>query len=672
MKTTTENPYFRTDNAPASTLEPQECVIMHQKLNEIDIVVLSLYILLVIFVGVWSMYKSKRNTIRGYFLAGRNMSWWPIGATLFASNVGSGHFIGLAGSGAATGIAVSVFEWSGMYALMLLGWLFLPIYIAAGVTTMPEYLLKRFGGQRIHFLIALLSLIIYIFTKIAVDIYAGAIIIHIALQWDLYISVVGLLFLTTIYAIGGGLAAVIYTDTLQTVIILAGSLTLTIFAFKSVDGYAGLKKKYFTAIPNVYQSNSTCGLPREDAFHIFQDPISSDFPWPGVIFGITVLSTWYWCTDQVIVQRALSAKSILHAKGGTIFAAYLKILPIFIMVFPGMISRILFPNLVACADPNTCRQVCGNSIGCTDIAYPLLVLELLPGGLRGLMMSVMIAALMSSLTSIFNSASTLFTMDVWHHIRPRCTEWELMIVGRLFVLVLVVVSVLWIPLVQSSQGGQLFMYIQSITSNLTPPIAVIFVAGCFWKRTNEKAAFWGLAAGMCAGIIRMILDLIFTPPACGSPDTRPVVVRDVHFLYFSLILCLLTLIVVVIISLLSKPPSPEQIAQLTWYTRHANQLEPHDQDDPVIVQGSDTTLTENITNEDLDFSLDGKRTMKAKALCVLLWCLGMEERQMHISFVDTQTRYIGSLYEEPRLRYVVNANLLLCVGAVIFLYSYFA
>ncbi|GCC27634.1 hypothetical protein chiPu_0006060 [Chiloscyllium punctatum] len=177
---------------------------------------------------------------------------------------------------------------------------------------------------------------------------------------------------------------------------------------------------------------------------------------------------------------------------------------------------------------------------------------------------------------------------------------------------------------------------------------------------------------MCAGIIRMILDLIFTPPACGSPDTRPVVVRDVHFLYFSLILCLLTLIVVVIISLLSKPPSPEQIAQLTWYTRHANQLEPHDQDDPVIVQGSDTTLTENITNEDLDFSLDGKRTMKAKALCVLLWCLGMEERQMHISFVDTQTRYIGSLYEEPRLRYVVNANLLLCVGAVIFLYSYFA
>ncbi|XP_048407897.1 sodium/myo-inositol cotransporter 2-like [Stegostoma tigrinum] len=672
MKTITGNPYFRADKTPASTLEPLECVIMHQKLDEIDAVVLGLYILLILFVGVWSMYKSKRNTIRGYFLAGRNMTWWPVGASLFANNVGSGHFIGLAGTGAASGIAVIVFEWSGMYALMLLGWLFLPIYIAAGVTTMPEYLLKRFGGQRIHFLIALLSLIIYIFTKIAVDIYAGAIIIHIALQWDLYFSVIGLLFLTTIYAVGGGLAAVIYTDALQTVIILAGSLTLAIFAFKHVDGYVGLKKKFFTAVPTIHQSNSTCGLPREDTFHIFRDPISSDLPWPGVLFGITVLSTWYWCTDQVIVQRTLSAKSILHAKGGTLFAAYLKVLPIFIMVFPGMISRILFPNLVACADPDTCRRVCGNSVGCTDIAYPLLVLGLLPQGLRGLMMSVMIAAVMSSLTSIFNSASTLFTMDVWHHIRPRCTEWELMIVGRLFVLMLVVVSVLWIPLVQKSQGGQLFIYIQSVTSNLTPPIAVIFVVGCFWKRTSEKAAFWGLAVGMCAGITRMILDLIYTPPACGKPDTRPMIVRNIHFLYFSLLLCLLTFIIVVIISLLTEPPSPEQIARLTWCTRRDNQLQPHEQNVRIVPEGSDMAHAHSVLNEQSDISLKGKKTMKAKLLSILLWFLGMEEKQMHMSFVDTEAHYIGSLYEEPCLRYIVNANLFLCLGAVVFLYSYFA
>uniref|UniRef100_UPI00398F2CE8 sodium/myo-inositol cotransporter 2-like n=1 Tax=Pristiophorus japonicus TaxID=55135 RepID=UPI00398F2CE8 len=510
------------------------------------------------------------------------MTWWPIGASLFASNVGSGHFIGLAGSGASSGIAVSVYEWSGMYCLLFLGWLFVPIYIASGVTTMPEYLLKRYGGQRIHFLIAVLSLFAYIFTKISVDIYAGAIFIHLALRWDLYLAVIGLLIITAIYTVGGGLAAVIYTDALQTVIMLIGAVILMVFAFIKVDGYAGLKKKYFQAIPTLHNPNSTCGLPNPNAFHVFHAADTSEFPWPGIIFGTTVLGTWYWCTDQVIVQRALSSKSVLHAKGGTLFAAYLKILPIFIMVFPGMISRVLYPNLVACTDADSCRRVCGNPRGCTDIAYPLLVLELLPGGLRGLMMSVMIAALMSSLTSIFNSASTLFTMDVWHHVRPHCSEWELMIVGRVFVLVLVVVSVLWIPLVQMSQGGQLFMYIQSITSYLTPPVAVVFVAGCFWKRTNEKAAFWGLVAGILIGIIRMLLDFIYVSPICGKTDTRPAIVSKVHFLHFALILATITLIIVVIISLLTKPPTPAQISQHTWYTRH-DHPSPKEVSEPVVV-----------------------------------------------------------------------------------------
>ncbi|XP_069785083.1 sodium/myo-inositol cotransporter 2-like isoform X6 [Narcine bancroftii] len=530
MKTSMESALFRTAGTPASTMNPDEHEISQKKLTAVDIIVMVLYFIFVLMVGVWAMYTTKRSTVKGYFLAGRNMTWCPIGASLFSSNIGSGHFIGLAGSGASSGIAVSVYEWSGMYTLMILAWLFLPIYIAAGVTTMPEYLRKRFGSQRIHFLIATLSLFAYIFTKISVDIYAGGIFIHLALHWDLYIAVIGLLFITAIYTVGGGLAAVMYTDALQTAIMLVGSLILMIFAFVEVGGYSGLENKYFSAIPNVFDFNSTCGMPRDDAFHIFQDPVNSDFPWTGVIFGVTILSIWYWCTDQVIVQRTLSAKSIIHSKSGCLFAAYLKILPIFIMVFPGMISRVLFPNKlqfkpeksvriktsqmleiqnenckcqkhsvrqhpwgekhsnnrVACTDEDTCLRVCGNPAGCTDIAYPLLVMELLPGGLKGLMIAVMIAVLMSSLTSIFNSSSTLFTMDIWRHLRPHCSEWELMVVGRIFVLILVVVSVLWIPLVQVSQGGKLFIYIQSVTSYLTPPIAVVFVVGCFWKRANEK------------------------------------------------------------------------------------------------------------------------------------------------------------------------------------------
>uniref|UniRef100_A0A670KK34 Sodium/myo-inositol cotransporter 2 n=1 Tax=Podarcis muralis TaxID=64176 RepID=A0A670KK34_PODMU len=327
-----------------------------------------------------SMWKTKRSTVKGYFLAGGEMVWWPVGASLFASNVGSGHFIGLAGSGAASGIGATAYEWNGMFCVLVLAWLFLPIYVAAGVTTMPEYLQRRFGGKRIQIFLAILYLFIYIFTKISVDMYAGALFIQQALHWDLYVAVIGLLVITAIYTVAGGLAAVIYTDALQTVIMLAGALTLMGFSFSKVGGLEDLQNRYFQAIASNRNGNNSCGLPRDDAFHIFRDPITSDLPWPGVLVGMTIPSLWYWCTDQVIVQRSLAAKNLSHAKGGALLASYLKILPLFMMVLPGMISRILFPDLVACADPNTCKTICGNPSGCSDIAYPKLVIELLPIG----------------------------------------------------------------------------------------------------------------------------------------------------------------------------------------------------------------------------------------------------------------------------------------------------
>ncbi|XP_055507376.1 sodium/myo-inositol cotransporter 2-like isoform X2 [Leucoraja erinacea] len=636
MKTIAENALFRTAGTPASTLNPEEQVIMREKLNGTDIGVLVAYFVFVLFVALWAMYKTKRSTVKGYFLAGRNMTWCPIGASLFASNVGSGHFIGLAGSAASSGIAVSAYEWSGMYALMMLAWLFLPIYIAAGVTTMPEYLLKRFGGQRIHFIIAMLSLFAYIFTKISVDIYAGAIFIQLALQWDLYIAVIGLLIITAIYTVGGGLAAVIYTDTLQTGIMLLGALVLMIYAFIEVDGYSGLKKKYFLAIPKLHVTNSSCGMPRHDAFHVFRDPVNSEYPWSGVTFGATVLSTWYWCTDQVIVQRSLSAKSITHAKGGSLFAAYLKIFPIFIMVFPGMISRVLYP------------------------------------GARGLIVAVMIAALMSSLTSIFNSASTLFTMDIWHHVRPHCSEWELMIVGRIFVLILVVVSVLWIPLVQASQGGQLFIYIQSITSYLTPPIAVVFVSGCFWKRANENGAFWSLAAGFFVGFTRLILDFIYSAPPCGAADTRPLVNSKVHFLHFALILTLVSLIVMVVMSFSSPAPQPEKICQLTWYTRFDKPPEKESEENVAITEDTqqqpDEHITHHITNEEDVI----KQGVKSKLKRFSMWFCGMNTKRVDAAFVMDEEKNTLTLYESRCMRYVVNINLVICMCSTIFLYAYFA
>ncbi|XP_048187949.1 sodium/myo-inositol cotransporter 2 isoform X2 [Perognathus longimembris pacificus] len=533
-----------------------------------DIAVLVLYFLFVLAVGLWSTVKTKRDTVKGYFLAGGDMVWWPVGASLFASNVGSGHFIGLAGSGAAVGISVTAYELNGLFSVLMLAWIFLPIYIAGQVTTMPEYLRRRFGGRRISITLAVLYLFIYIFTKISVDMYAGAIFIQQSLHLDLYLAIVGLLAITALYTVAGGLAAVIYTDALQTGIMLVGSLTLMGYSFAAVGGLEGLQEKYFLALASNRSENGSCGLPRQDAFHIFRDPVTSDLPWPGILFGMSIPSLWYWCTDQVIVQRSLAAKNLSHAKGGSLMAAYLKILPLFIMVFPGMVSRVLFPEEVACAHPDICQRVCSNPSGCSDIAYPKLVLELLPTGLRGLMMAVMVAALMSSLTSIFNSASTIFTMDIWTHIRARASEKELMIVGRVFVLVLVLVSILWIPVVQASQGGQLFIYIQSISSYLQPPVAVVFIMGCFWKRTNEKGAFFGLILGLLLGLVRLVLDFIYMQPRCDQPDERPAVVKNVHYLYFSMILSSTTLITVCAVSWLSEPPSKEMVSRLTWFTRH--------------------------------------------------------------------------------------------------------
>ncbi|CAL9696587.1 unnamed protein product [Knipowitschia caucasica] len=472
-----------TDGSPSP---PTAAPASRLSLGVADIAVLVAYFVFVMAVGIWASVRANRSTVGGYFLAGRSMTWWPIGASLMSSNVGSGLFIGLAGTGAAGGLAVGGFEWNAAWVLVALGWVFIPVYISAGVLTMPEYLWRRFGGRRIRIYISVLSLILYIFTKISTDIFSGALFIQVSLGWDLYLSTAVLLVVTAAYTIAGGLAAVIYTDALQTVIMVGGAFSLMFIAFERVGWYEGLQRLYPLAVPSVTVPNATCHLPRPDAFHMLREPLSSDMPWPGLLFGLTVLSTWVWCMDQVIVQRSLSAKSLSHAKGGSVLGAYLKVLPMFFIVMPGMISRALYPDVVACVDPEVCLSVCGTAVGCSNIAYPKLVIELMPSGLRGLMLAVMIAALMSSLTSIFNSSSTLFTLDLYQRLRPGASERELMVVGRLFILLLVCISLLWIPVIQTANSGQLFDYIQSVTSFLAPPITAVFLLAIFWPRANEQ------------------------------------------------------------------------------------------------------------------------------------------------------------------------------------------
>ncbi|TMS08466.1 sodium/glucose cotransporter 1 [Larimichthys crocea] len=633
--------------------------------NAADISVIVVYFVVVLAVGVWAMVRTNRGTVGGFFLAGRSMVWWPIGASLFASNIGSGHFVGIAGTAAAAGIAIGGFEWNALIVVVILGWLFVPIYIKAGVVTMPEYLKKRFGGQRIRIYLSVLSLFLYVFTKISADMFSGAIFINQALGLNIYLAVIMLLLITALYTVTGGLAAVIYTDTLQTIIMVVGSFILMGFAFDKVGGYENFQTSYMEAIPlNRTNISADCYEPRADSFHIFRDAITGDLPWPGLVFGLTIQATWYWCTDQVIVQRCLSAKNLSHVKAGCILCGYLKLLPMFLMVFPGMISRILYTDVVACVEPEECQKHCGASVGCTNIAYPKLVVDLMPNGLRGLMLSVMLASLMSSLTSIFNSASTLFTMDIYTKIRRSASERELMIAGRLFILALIGVSIAWIPVVQSAQSGQLFDYIQSITSYLTPPIAAVFMLAIFCKRVNESGAFYGLMIGLLIGLSRMISEFAYGTGSCVQPSNCPTIICGVHYLYFSIILFVISCVIILAVSLMTKPIEDKHLYRLCWSLRNCTEQRVDlEQDDWVNNQDSNTM--------DIDEPEEEPGFCKKAVMC---FC-GLEQKSAPPLSEEEQAeleKKLTDTSELPLWRNVVNANAVILLCVAVFCHGFFA
>ncbi|XP_059829149.1 sodium/glucose cotransporter 2 isoform X2 [Hypanus sabinus] len=560
--------------SPTVIASPTQAALIN---NAADISVITLYFVLVIGIGLWSMCRTNRGTVGGYFLAGRNMKWYTIGASLFASNIGSGHFVGLAGTGAANGLAVGGFEWNALFIVLLLGWLFVPVYLTAGVITMPQYLMKRFGGNRIRLYISLISLFLYIFTKISVDMFSGAVFIQQALGWNIYVAVIALLIITCIYTVTGGLAALMYTDTVQTLVIIAGAFVLMGYSFHEVGGYQALVTRYKDAIPirhnstdpSRYNISDHCYLPRADSFNLLRDAVSGDLPWPGLIFGITIIGVWFWCSDQVIIQRCLAAKNLTQVKAGCVLCGYMKLLPMYLMVLPGMISRILYPDEVACVVPEECEQICGTPVGCSNIAYPKLVVSLMPNGLRGLMLAVMLAALMSSLASIFNSSSTLFTMDIWARIRKGASNKELMIVGRVWILCIVTISIAWIPVVQAAQSGQLFDYIQATTSYLAPPIGAVVLLGVFVKRVNEPGAFWGLIGGLAMGLCRMIAEFVYGTGSCIFPSSCPFIFCGIHYLYFAIILFSCTCILVLVISFCSPEIEEKHLHRVVYSLRYS-------------------------------------------------------------------------------------------------------
>jgi solute:Na+ symporter, SSS family len=506
----------------------------HRTLAPLDLFIIGLYFVIVF--GIGFHFSRKKRTSEGYFLANREIGWFAIGASLFVSNISTEHFIGLAGSGAAVGLAPGHFEWLASLILLLLGWVFVPFYLRSNVFTMPEFLERRFNRSCATYL-AGISILAYIFTKISVHLYAGAIISHSVLGWKPMTAAIFLVLATGIYTIAGGLAAVIYTDLVQTIILLIGAMVLTVIGMEKVGGMAGLR----ALIPASY-------------FHMIKAASDPDFPWTGIFFGAPILGIWYWCTDQVIVQRVLSAKDEGDAKAGTIFAGFLKILPVFLLVLPGMIAFAIFPEMF---------PVVHGHVTNGDAAYPLMIVNLLPAGLVGLMIAALMAALMGAMSSVFNSASTMVTLDFYKKYHPEASEVRLVLVGRVATGIMVVLGILWVPFIQSL-NNQLWLYLQSVQAYISPPIAVCFVFGIVWPRLNGQGAFVSLLAGFVMGATRFVLEVLDKTRHYQPPIVRGLV--GMNFLHYAIVMFVVCSVVLIAVSYLYPAPARKRLAGLTFST----------------------------------------------------------------------------------------------------------
>jgi SSS family solute:Na+ symporter len=514
---------------------PSAAHITHKALAGPDIAIIVVYFIIIFAIGFY--FSRRERTSTEYFLAGRDVGWFAIGASLFVSNISTEHFIGLAGSGATSGLAVGDFEWLACLILLLLGWVFVPFYLRSNVFTMPEFLARRFSRSCAVYL-AGISIIAYVFTKISVHLYAAAVVIQRVLDINaLWVAVI-LVVATGIYTIAGGLAAVIYTDLVQTLILIVGAVILTFIGLHRVGGFEGLR----AAVPDSY-------------FHMVKPISDPDFPWTGIFFGAPILGIWYWCTDQVIVQRVLSAKDEGHAKAGTIFAGFLKILPVFMLVLPGLIAIALFHDLFKFG-PN--GQVLNG-----DIAYPTLIINLLPTGLVGLMIAALLAALMGAMSAVFNSASTLVTLDFYKKIRPNASERQLVGFGRIMTGVMVLLGIAWVPFI-SRISSQLYVYLQSVQGYISPPIAACFILGILWTRLNALGAISSLLTGFFLGALRFILELMYPGGVGMSPSLEWLV--SMNFLHYSILMFVICCAVLVGVSLASPAPDRKKLAGLTFAT----------------------------------------------------------------------------------------------------------
>ncbi|HEU5068899.1 MAG TPA: sodium:solute symporter [Verrucomicrobiae bacterium] len=537
----------------------------------------------------WWVVSKNRDTAADYFLAGRNLGWWVIGASIFASNIGSEHIVGLAGSGAKNGVALAHYELHA-WCLLVLAWVFVPFYARSMVFTMPEFLEKRFSTKS-RYVLSIVSIVTFIVSKIAVGIFAGGVVfgtllpeVHIGNIGSFWIGSISVILLTGIYTMIGGMRAVAYTDAVQVIVLIGGSALLTFYGLSTLGGGEGISHGWSEMrrlcgsdmlnlwkplVPAGQLSTWSPVIDKDAAGNIVKQAwyFNSNFPWLGMAICAPVIGLWYWCTDQYIVQRALGAPNQKVAREGSIFAAFLKLFPVYLFIIPGLICYALVksgtvPTLTAAFNDPTGEGSQG--------AFPMMVKYLLPAGLRGIVVAGLLSALMGSLAGVFNACSTLFTVDIYEKLRPKASQSEIVRMGRIATAIMIAIAIAWLPVVKGAKG--LYDYLQSVQGYLAPPIFVVFFFGVFWKRLNAKGCLWSMIIGFVVGMFRMLVD---TPVTMSQGKFTYAegsflwIINNINFQYFSILITIISAIVMVVVSYLTPPPDEAQIRGLTFATATA-------------------------------------------------------------------------------------------------------
>ena len=509
--------------------------MLDQSLETLDWIVIAGYFALLLAIAAW-VIRQKQADSEDYFLAGRNMGWFVVGASIFASNIGSEHVVGLAGSGAGDKFPLLIYELHA-WIVILLGWLFLPFYVRSGVFTMPEFLEKRFGPNTRWFL-SLFSLAAYVLTKVSVTLYAGGILISMLLGISFMTGALLTVILTGIYTILGGMRAVVYTETLQALVLVIGAATLTFMGLNAAGGW-----------------NSVVDTVGPEYMNMWRSMDDTEYPWHWLVLSSSIVGIWYWCTDQVIVQRVLTAKNLKEGRRGAIFGAFLKLMPVFLFLIPGVIALVLkMRGELMWERP--------------DEAFPMLMVHILPAGLRGLVAAGLMAALMSSLASVFNSCSTLFTIDIYKKLNPSATEARMVRVGRMATLVVVILGIAWVPIIEQLADGALYGYLQNVQAYIAPPITAVFLLGIFSSRINYQGAQATLFAGFFIAALRLGLEVIK-----GSLDSSGILFQyaDMNFLKFSSFFFLASVAIAILVSIATPRIPLAQLDGLTLQTTSAEQ-----------------------------------------------------------------------------------------------------